>query len=342
MAIAMYKAAILNDTRGHHHFGCHRVVGVIEKMLAARGFAINARSLVRQRWWEDGEFLNAVLESDLIVINGEGTLHHGIVHGENLLKIARHPVRIGKPIALVNALYQENPSEWKQFIDRIDYLNVRDSRSAFELRRVAQRDVDFCLDFCLYEDEKEGAAPVAKRNRLMVGDSVRSEINSDLMALARRDPDSIYLPIVKTLKSSRPQYGPVGYKIREFFIRAHTELFKLSMPNAMFCEDEADYCNELRSASFHLTGRFHGVCMSLLARAPFITYHSNSWKIEALLEDVGFGRSRLIGSQDTFTSVKNRNFWEFEDMEMERMDGLGRRVRNEVEEVMDRVVQLAR
>ena len=43
-------AVLMNDTRGHAHFGCQRVMRVIESNLESRGIKVTARSLVRNDW----------------------------------------------------------------------------------------------------------------------------------------------------------------------------------------------------------------------------------------------------------------------------------------------------
>ena len=99
--LAVANAVILNDTRGDSHFGCFRVMRLIEENLAGRGIRVLARSGVRNDWENDRPFLDAMAKSDLIVINGEGTLHHGAKAGARLLRVVDHPVRGDKPVALI-------------------------------------------------------------------------------------------------------------------------------------------------------------------------------------------------------------------------------------------------
>ena len=42
----------------------------------------------------------------------------------------------------------------------------------------------------------------------------------------------------------------------------------------------------LKSLDLHVTGRFHGTCLAVLANTPFVAYASNSHKIEGLLKDM--------------------------------------------------------
>jgi hypothetical protein len=49
----------------------------------------------------------------------------------------------------------------------------------------------------------------------------------------------------------------------------------------------------LARAELTVTGRFHGACLAMAAGTPFVALASNSWKIEALIEDAGLERWRL-------------------------------------------------
>jgi len=47
------------------------------------------------------------------------------------------------------------------------------------------------------------------------------------------------------------------------------------------------YLGWLRSLDLYVTGRFHGVVLSVLAQTPFLVFPSNCHKIEGLLNDMG-------------------------------------------------------
>jgi polysaccharide pyruvyl transferase WcaK-like protein len=47
------------------------------------------------------------------------------------------------------------------------------------------------------------------------------------------------------------------------------------------------YVNWLKSLDLYITGRFHGVCLAMMLKVPFLAIPSNSHKIEGLLEDCG-------------------------------------------------------
>ncbi len=56
------------------------------------------------------------------------------------------------------------------------------------------------------------------------------------------------------------------------------------------------YIAWLKKLELYVTGRFHGVCLSALAEVPFLTFPSNSHKIEGMLHDMNC--SELLLSSD--------------------------------------------
>lgn len=286
-------AVLMNDTRGHYHFGCHRVMRVIESNLERRGIRVIARSLVRNDWPQDGAFLKAVAACDIIVINGEGTLHHGSRHGEKLLQIVDHPARGAKPIALINAIYQENPVEWRRFLDGVEIISPRDSWSAAALRDATGRNIVHVPDLSMAEGFHP-AADSTPRDLLTIGESVLGATSRNLITFSRNRENARFLPIVGALKSSKPQHGPVFRALREAYIYLHSGVFKLQNRGAIFSKSEFEYVDHLLRSYLHVSGRFHAICFALTTKTPFLALTSNAWKIEALVEDMGIDKSRIV------------------------------------------------
>ncbi|OHV84295.1 hypothetical protein LCM4573_00980 [Rhizobium sp. LCM 4573] len=286
------KAVILNDTRGDNHFGCLRVMRIIEENLARRNIQIVARSLVRNDWENDRRFLAVMSDSNIIVINGEGTLHHGAAQGERLLRVVDHPARGDKPVVLINTLYQENPTAWGRYLERIALISTRDSWSAEAASAQAGRPVGFVPDLSLAEGAVS-APTTTNRNLLLVGDSVSREVSRTLAHIAFSRADARFLPILKTLKPSKPHYPPPLRMLREAYIHLHAAASGMRHPNILFSKDEAGFIEALQHAYLHVTGRFHAVCFCLFTGTPFLAVDSNSWKIGALLNDFGLGTERL-------------------------------------------------
>ncbi|MEO5325270.1 polysaccharide pyruvyl transferase family protein [Mesorhizobium sp. CC13] len=287
------KAVILNDTRGHPHFGCFRVMRAIEHNLGRRGVEVAATSLVRTEWWNDRSFLEATAASDLIVINGEGTCHHGSRHAEGLLRIVEHPVRGHRPVVLINALYQENPAEWARYLEQMDAIWTRDSWSAAEVRERIGREIPWALDLSMSEGEHP-VAETAKRDLLTIGESVVGNVSRSLVKASQTHPQARFLPIVTTMKSRKPEYPAVFRVLRDIYVQGHLLTFKIRNRDSIFSASEQEYAGYLLRSFLHVSGRFHAVCFALTTRTPFLTLPSNSWKIEALFADVGLDLRRIV------------------------------------------------
>lgn len=335
----MGKAVILNDTRGDNHFGCFRVMRVIEENLAWRGITVTARSLVRNDWERDRAFLAKLDEADLIVVNGEGTLHHGHRQGERLLRIADHPARSGKPVALINTIYQQNPEGWRHHLERIDLVSTRDSRSAAEIGQLTGRDCGWVPDLSLAEGAVDTSGMA--RTRLLVGDSVETGTRKALLGLTDLDPGARFLPILKGLKPSKPHHPTPFRQLREAYIWLNARYSQWRRGNIEFNRDEAGFIRSLTTARLHVTGRFHAVCFCLFTSTPFLAVESNSWKIAALLEDFGLGTARIIPVGEIRVRLTSGADFGFSDDEKAKITAGLARCTAGTADLFDRIAALA-
>lgn len=283
------NVVILNDTRADLHHGCSRVMRILEQGLTARGLTITARSPLRHDWSRDRRILSAMSTARLIVINGEGTLHHGARHGETLLSVVEHPAAARCSVALVNALYQQNPPEWGRMLSRMALIAARDRRSETEIRAAIGPAATLrCVpDLTLAEPIDLDAPGIG----VLWGDSVNPEIAAMLASRARERGERL-CPSLSVLKRRKGKTA-LTRALRDLWIARHEAMFRRGNPGLCIAPNEADYARQIAGASLHVTGRFHGVCYSMAARRPFLALASNSWKIAALIEDAGLAPWRL-------------------------------------------------
>ncbi len=115
------KAAIVNDTT-KPHFGCQLVMQTFREQLDRVGIELIGTVPNTTKTFDDIPFLD---RADLVIVNGEGTIHH---------KKGRHLVELAAryPAVLINCVYQEAPlrPEMKKF----KYVAARESLSAAALR----------------------------------------------------------------------------------------------------------------------------------------------------------------------------------------------------------------
>ena len=118
----MSKVVLVNDTSLFNtHFGCQLVGQTIREQCARVGLNIIASLPLefdrkRVKPW--------LQRADLVIINGEGSMHHG--RNTSLLKLANE-----FPCALINCVYQENGRQ--PALNNFIYVSARESLSANEI-----------------------------------------------------------------------------------------------------------------------------------------------------------------------------------------------------------------
>ncbi|NNU78943.1 polysaccharide pyruvyl transferase family protein [Halovulum dunhuangense] len=307
----MLNAVLLNDTTPDNHHGCLRVIEVIRRKSERSGIRLIATAKVREDWTRSAPFLEAMRQADLVLINGEGTLHHGTPHGERLLSVVQHPARGGKPVHLLNAMYQENPDAWGANLALMSSVTARDSRSAAALSRLLGRQIDWMPDLTLCDGSLATDAP---REGIILGDSVLKPVSRALAEMSLEAEGRRLVPILKSLKAQKGRTAP-GRLLRRLHVAVHARAYHRRYPSLQIPQTPEAYAAALSAARLHVTGRFHGVCFSLLTETPFLAIGSNSWKMEALVSDLGLDRTRIMSLDATRAALVSDRGFDFTENE---------------------------
>lgn len=128
------KVVLLNDTSLYSsHFGCQLVGQTFREQFKRTGMQLVA-SLPKVFSIADVEDL--LSQADLLVINGEGSIHHG--RNTHLLELAER-----YPTALMNCVFEDNPPI--PAVKSLIYATARESHSADEIRK-SGKDCDVVPD----------------------------------------------------------------------------------------------------------------------------------------------------------------------------------------------------
>jgi Polysaccharide pyruvyl transferase len=334
-------AVVLNDTdTDGRHFGCMRVMANIEALAAGEGITIAARIKAGTRPDDQG-LLDAVSRARLVSVNGEGTLHHGRRKAGWLIEAMANAKASGRPVALINALWQDNPDAWAQSIATLDIIATRDTRSADAIEAATGRSVYRLGDLSLY-----GAAPAhaGSRRGLVFGDSVSGAITSKLAALARQcsatGADVSLMPVVTSLKSPIAPFAFLA-PFRRFYARVAEAAYVAQNHTVRFASNEAEYLSCVGSAALSVTGRFHAVCLAVLTRTPFVAVASNSWKIDALIRDIGLDPRRMqpVDALDPLSLASGG--WDFAPHESAAIDRFLERQQSQSQSLFAAIAALA-
>jgi hypothetical protein len=186
---------------------------------------------------------------DVLIVNGEGSMHHGAPTFRRKMEVIAWAVSLGKQVHLVNSLWQQNPSDFDETLRSLREVTVREVMSARDLAERHGIAANVALDFSYF-------APVARSwfARNWSGRLVTSE---------HRDP--------MTGRWTMLDQGPLK--------RAPVaSLTRMSWSRLV---------NSLRGAKLFVTGRHHGVYAACRAEVPFLAYRGNSHKIEGLIASAG-------------------------------------------------------
>lgn len=289
------QAVVLNDTRVDRHHGCSRVMSAIEALLAREGVDVLASCPAHADWRADSKFLKSLESSALIVVNGEGTLHHDRPAARKLLEIGSFARTRGIPAVLINAGWEANSPALSALLDNFAITAVRDTRSALSLKAVG-RCSQVVPDLSLYA---KSVIEPRNINRTGIGftDSVERRTSVSLERL-RRGMGGI--PI--SIHASIDQWRERACFLRGAVARADltdpmfllSSLIARKIQLAASVPQSEDFVSALAALQLLVSGRYHACTLALFTMTPFVAFESNTSKISALMHDAGLRSERML------------------------------------------------
>jgi hypothetical protein len=292
MTTAPRPVVVINDTRSDPHHGCWRVMRTLEAQLARVGLTVIASAPAAADWRDDRAVLAALERAALVVVNGEGTLHHDRPAAARLLAIGAHARALGLPAALINASWQDNGPALGQTLGDFALVSARESRSAAQMK-AAGVEARVVHDLSLFETVR----PPAHRQGVGFTDSVLRQAAVELDR-ARRRLGGRALPI----HFSPPGLAGALWNLRQGAARQdllHPLFLTRSLAARLASRagesaDDAAYMARVSALSLMVTGRFHAAAFALAAGTPVLAVESNTHKIGATFEDAGLAPWRRV------------------------------------------------
>lgn len=259
------KIFLLNDTATVPHIGCQAVSDAHARLLGAAGHAVVDRAFLGElrafASADEAAGIAAVLRDDALrsrieacdalVVNGEGTLHHG--NGTEYFACLGAAQRLGKASLLVNAVFEAHAG-WEQTLRALDDFCVRDLES---LRHAQSHGLRARLVPDSFMGAQFGQDPTIDLDGQIVVTDWHPARDADVGEAMRR--------ILQSVEGSF--YYPMLHGATSLAWRGAA----------------ADW----ERAACVITARHHGVYLAARVRKPFVALPSNTRKIEGLIEAAG-------------------------------------------------------
>ena len=321
------RVVILNDTAKLEHHGCRLVSDMLAAEFVINGIRVN-RIPIGRMWRQHIKVVNS---ASVVIINGEGTFHHSSRYAADLLQIVPHCNRLKIPVILLNSTWQDNSERMISLARGLDRIFVRESFSRNDLEKngIASQVVpDLSLRLAKFRTLQPRGS---KGSRLYLG-SADLETDEIIATIATRDPNGELTSIATPRKRYTPipelgspnllnwpnlrtldKRDPILHALMSAVLsipeitserssksrKTEKTLEKLSLDALM---------EKLNGAEMVLSGRFHGICISMLSSTPFWGSKSNSHKIEGMLHDADLSH-RIISELTEDVRIQSMMPW---------------------------------
>lgn len=319
------RVVLLNDTSDWYHWGCTGTSTALRQVMTALGHPVTSipirdtynlcegpktladfdRAESFERFRRANPLVIARVEdADIVVVNGEGTLHGTSEPVRNLLYLAYAAKRhMGRNVHIVNhSCYPEDDSSisdvmaqalYKKVYSAMDYVAIREHLS---LGLVSRLGIPAALAFdCLPIYIAENYTPpggTGRRSLVVSGSATIDRLNLQglvayLRSMLRRGFE------ITVLTGARAFPAADDHR----FLAA----LEAAMPEGWTHNDAAsmdEWLDCISDASLLVSGRFHHSVAAAALDTPFVTMSSNTPKIQGMLEMIDHAPAIPLDSED--------------------------------------------
>lgn len=298
--------ALVNFTATLNHLGCQLVSLSLLEFCVRSGHRLVTANPVHQHWVGQAD---NIAQADLCIVNGEGTIHHNAKHAGYLLQLAQFCKQRSVPVVLINATVQAMSGQWLQRLQLFDAVFVRELASrqlllargvraywAADLSFGQQALVQQCYQAAV---DTQDAMDESTAVSLTWGDSVDADISTKLhklqSALVVAPGQLMPCQREQRLVMSPESFAAIQRCIKPYirhvsllpWVSAQRVPERLPGTLQVFQQQVVTQLQELFAPvprrELLITGRFHAICMALMAGIPILAVASNSYKIQSML-----------------------------------------------------------
>ncbi len=319
------KAILLNDTDAGRHIGCELVIRNTRALCERYNIEIIHSVKTRAAMEAENQIAPLLDTADLILLNGEGTLHDDKPRALALLKAANMGKAAGLKMVLYNSLWDNNPIGLQHLAD-FDLVFCRDSHSSAEIRKAHPTLKVQTVADMIFATPISHSQSSPGQDTPLISDSVRA---GKCMALA------------KLAIKNRLPFAPMGSGFHERVRTSPILRWKLSR----FCDYQFNHLDtpdtfaaKIQASSGIITGRFHAACFALLLGTPVCCLSSNTRKVESLYADFGLSPELVLQAVTSLDDARPQ--WEEQTRLRSHLDQHVAKTREQIHEMFDQISRL--
>ncbi len=263
--------------------------------------------IIKKKIYYEQNYLNFITtlnNYDLILINGEGTIHGEINSDTKKVKEILDFIKISKkyyhvPIVIFNSTIASLNKNQLKIIKMVDKIYVREkySYNYLKKKRIRSKILPDFLSLLSLQNINQG-------KKIIVTDSSIQKTTKKLFNYAQLKKYE-YIPILYNnyLRYLRFFTFKFALKLRmNFIVNFYTHLKNLFLKK---------FLDQISVSNFIITGRFHAIFICLALNKPFYTFDSDTYKIRGLINILGL-KNRIIN----INKIKNLKLIKFNKSEI--------------------------
>ena len=225
----MKKVKVLGD-HAREHCGCAAVMDSMNELLK-----------------NNYDYSSKVVDDyDVLIVNGEGSMHHGSKNFKSKMDAIKDALSKGKQAFLINTVWQKNPNDYDDVLKNISGIIVREEASKIDLLENHGVDALVRLDISLQ----------AKINKL---DEYINFYSADVITDFYSSDFGGWVKYSGGARSRFPYMDMKKFTWSQFVM-------------------------SLETAGLLITGRHHAVFAACRAKTPFVALESNTHKISGFVK----------------------------------------------------------
>lgn len=309
--MAQKTALLLNDTANAYHWGCFGTSTEIRRQLEGRGYIVDSFSVVsvqnantppqnsahmldagfaRAFIADNPKLSESIAAADVVIVNGEGTLHGSRQSAFNLLYLIRlAKERFDKPVYVINTSVFPNDDGrpggaigqlYQAMLSHADGITVRDSLSLTVAKNL-QLDATLGFDCLpLFLSREEVISPQSDERPVVIGGGLglepkRFQALVGAVSQAAQGHALCYLT------------GAAGHVAQDD--APLIEAAATSVPNLehRVASSFEQWAGTIKNAACLVSGRFHHSIAAAFLDTPVIAFKAATPKVDALCNDLG-------------------------------------------------------